>query len=212
MFSFNLFSLTRNILQQVAVHICTLLLCIWLLLQSVTVCAQLLTVEQAIEIALKNNYDILLARNEAEIASRNNSVGHAGMLPRITGTISDNFTLNNLNQKFTNGSEINTSGVTGINLSAGVALNWTLFDGLRMFAAKTRLQNLEEAALLQLKNEMQSVIANVLISYYDVVRANQQLKAIEEAIKISEERVKLADAKFKAVPRAKQIYCKPGLI
>lgn len=158
--------------------------------------AQTLTIEQAIELALKNNYDILLAKNEAEIATRNNTVGNAGMLPRVTGTVTDNFTLNTLNQRFSNGNEINTTGVTGNNLGAGVALNWTLFDGLRMFAAKSRLKRLEEIGALQLKDEMQTVIANVMNAYYDVVRAQQQLRATEEAIKISEERVKLADAKF----------------
>lgn len=158
--------------------------------------SQPFTIEQAVERALKNNYDVLLAKNEADIASRNNSVGNAGMLPRINGTLSDNFTLNNLNQEFSNGNEINTTGVTGNNLSAGIALNWTLFDGLRMFAAKSRLNKLEEIGLLQLKDEMQTVVANVMNAYYDVVRAQQQLRATEEAIKISEERVKLADARF----------------
>lgn len=157
---------------------------------------EILTVEQAVAIALKNNYDILIARNAAEIADRNNTIGNAGMLPRITGNVSDNFTLNNLNQKFSNGNEIVTSGVTGNNLSAGVALNWTLFDGLKMFATKNKLQCLDEIGELNFKEEVQTVVANVMLVYYDVVRAKQQLKAIEEAIKISEERVKLADMKF----------------
>jgi len=157
---------------------------------------EILTPEQAIEIALKNNYDIQLAKNEAEIAVRNNSVGNAGMLPKVNATVSDNYTLNNLNQKFTNGTEIDKNNVTGNNLNAGVALNWTLFDGLKMFATKGKLKRLEEIGELQLKDEMQTVVANVLNAYYDVVRAQQQLSAIEEAIKISEERVKLADTKF----------------
>ncbi len=171
---------------------------VWgLLFVSVNVFAQeTLTVEQAVEIALKNNYDILLAKNEAEIADRNNTVGNAGMLPSITGNVGDNFTLNNLNQKFSNGNEINTNGVTGNNLSAGVALNWTLFDGLKMFATKSKLKRLEEIGELNFKDEVQTVVANVMLAYYDVVRAEQQLKAIDQAIKISEERVKLADAKF----------------
>lgn len=155
-----------------------------------------LTVEQAVEIALKNNYDILLAKNEAEIADRNNTIGNAGMLPVVNATVADNYTLNNLNQKFTNGTEINRNGVTGNNISAGVALNWTLFDGLRMFATKGRLKRLEEIGELRFKDEMQTVVANVMNAYYNIVSAQQQLKAIEEAIKISEERVKLADAKF----------------
>lgn len=157
---------------------------------------EMLTVEQAIEIVLKNNYDIQIATNDADIARRNNTVGNAGMLPRINGTLSDNFTLNNLNQKFSNGNEINTNNVTGNNLSAGAALNWTLFDGLKMFATKGRLKRLEQIGELALKDEIQTVVANTMTTYYDVVRAQQQLKAIDEAIRILEERAKLAEARY----------------
>jgi outer membrane protein TolC len=157
---------------------------------------ELLTVEQAINMALKNNFDIQIAKNDAEIASRNNTVGNAGMLPRVNGTVSDNYTLNNLNQQFTNGTEINKNNVTGNNLNAGVALNWILFDGLKMFATKSKLKRLEEIGELRFKDEVQAVVANVLNTYYDVVRAQQQLNSINEAIRISDERVKLADMKF----------------
>jgi len=160
-------------------------------------CAQeVLTIEQAVELALKNNYDIQIAKNDAEIASRNNTVGNAGMLPRVDAAVADNYTLNNLNQKFTNGTEINRNDVTGNNISAGVALNWTLFDGLKMFATKGKLKRLAEIGELQFKDEIQTSVANVMNAYYDVVRSQQQVKAIEEAIKISDERVKLADMKF----------------
>jgi multidrug efflux pump len=170
---------------------------ILLLVSATTMQAQdLLTVEQAVEIALKNNYDIQIAKNTAEIAHRNNTPGNAGMLPTVGATLGDNFTLNNLNQKFTNGTEINKNNVTGNNLNAGVALNWTVFDGLQMFAAKGRLKRLEQIGELQFKDEMQTVMANVITAYYDVVRAQQQLRAIDSAISISNERVKLAETKF----------------
>lgn len=156
-----------------------------------------LSIEQAVEIALKNNYDILLSRNDAEIAARNNTIGNAGMLPRINATVADNYTLNHLNQRFNNGNpEIDKSGVNGNNLTAGVALNWTLFDGLKMFATKAKLKRLAEIGELQFKDEIQTVVANVITNYYDVVRAELQLRAIDSAIRISEERVKLAEVKF----------------
>ncbi len=155
-----------------------------------------LTPEQAIEIALKNNYDILLAKNDAEIAARNNTPGNAGMLPRVDAYVTDNFTLNNLNQKLTTGTEIKRNNADGNTVGASVALNWTLFDGLRMFATKGRLNKLEEIGELQYKDQIQTAVADVLNSYYGIVGAKQQLVAIQEAISISGERVKLADMKF----------------
>ncbi|HMD68679.1 MAG TPA: TolC family protein, partial [Chitinivibrionales bacterium] len=54
----------------------------------------LLTADEAVSIALKNNYDILVARNDAEIAKVNNTPGNAGMLPTIAVAGSDNYSLN----------------------------------------------------------------------------------------------------------------------
>ncbi len=155
-----------------------------------------MTVDQAIETVLKNNYDVQIAKNVAEIAHRNNTVGNAGMLPKVNATVADNFTLNNINQKYTNGTEIKNNNVNGNAINAAAALNWTLFDGLKMFATKGKLKRLDQIGELQLKDEMQQVVANVIVAYYNVVAAKQQLKAINDAIAISEERVKLADTKF----------------
>lgn len=165
-----------------------------------------LTLEQAIELALKNNYDILIARNEAEIADKNNSIGNAGMLPTINATLADNYTLNNLNQQFVNQPEIARAGVNSNNLQAAVALNWVLFDGLRMFATKGRLSKLEEIGALQFKDQVQTTVAQVILAYYNVVGSKQQLIAIEEAIRIAEERAKIAEAKFTVGTSSKVDY------
>lgn len=173
-----------------------MLLFIGILLTVQLYAQETLTVEQAIETVLKNNYDVLIAKNEAEIAHRNNTVGNAGMLPRVNATVADNFTLNNINQKYTNGTEIKNNNVTGNGINAAAALNWTLFDGLKMFATKGKLKRLDQIGELQLKDEMQQVVANVIVAYYNVVAAKQQLKAVNDAIAISQERVKLAEMKF----------------
>lgn len=180
----------------------------FMLLCTGTLAAQeTLTLEQAIELALKNNYDILIARNEAEIADKNNTIGNAGMLPAINATLSDNYTLNNLNQQFSNGApEIARAGVNGNNVQAAVALNWVLFDGLRMFATKGRLSKLEEIGALQLKDQVQTTVAQVILAYYNVVGSKQQLIAIEEAIRIAEERAKIAEAKFTVGSASKVDY------
>lgn len=157
---------------------------------------EVLSLEQAIELALKNNYDIRIAKNREDIASINNSAGKAGMLPRANVTLTDNASLTNLNQEFSNGLEVNTKNVTGNVVNPSFNISWTLFDGLKMFATKSRLKRLEEIGELNYKDTLQAVVAQTIIAYYDAVSAQQQLKAINEAIRISEERVKLADRKF----------------
>jgi len=156
-----------------------------------------LTLQAAIDIALQNNFDIAIAKTQAEIAARNNTVGNAGMLPRVQATLSDNYSINNLNQVFTNGTEIDRNNVTGNNLNAGVSLGWTLFDGMKMFATKSKLKRLEEIGTIQLKQEIENTIASVMNAYYGLAQATQQADFIKENIRITEERVKLSDSKFK---------------
>jgi hypothetical protein len=51
---------------------------------------ELLTIEDAVKIALENNYAIKIAANELTIGKTNVSIGNAGMLPRATASIIDN--------------------------------------------------------------------------------------------------------------------------
>jgi len=67
---------------------------------------QLLTADDAVGIALKNNYDVLVAHNDAEIAKVNNTPGNAGMLPTVAVTGSDNYSLASGYQKPAAGPEL----------------------------------------------------------------------------------------------------------
>src|SRR6187401_848864 len=98
-----------------------------------------LSLNDAIGIALKNNYSILIVRNNVSISTNNNTMGNAGMLPSVTATGTVSETVNDLNQKYTDSRIVDSKGVVTSNANAGVALDWTLFDGFRMFIEKNRL-------------------------------------------------------------------------
>ena len=171
-------------------------LCLILSLSVLNANAQLLSIDEAIEIALKSNYDILIAKQNLETVKANNTVGNAGMLPNINATVGDNFSVNNLNQKFTNGTEIVRNNVLGNNLNTNIALNWTVFDGFRMFITKNKLNQLEAMERFNLMESVQNKVAEVILAYYDITRQQQQLKTLKEGLNISEERRKIAEAKF----------------
>lgn len=157
---------------------------------------EVLTPEQAVALALSENFDIVLAKNEADIAKINNNNATAGMLPTINVTTGDVFNLNNINQKFTTGQEVKKNWVPVNGFNAGLNLNWTVYNGLRMFATKDRLAALQSLGEIQLKNQIQEVVAQTLSVYYEIVRQKQQLKALSETAKISDERVNLSQVKF----------------
>lgn len=158
--------------------------------------APLLTLEDAIGTALKNNYNILLAKNDSASFALDRSYAYAAFLPRLNASGTKIWNVNAQKQELANGSKRDTSGIKSSNLVGAVNLNWTLFDGLKMFATRDRLKELEQLGALNIKLQVVNTIAAVNSNYYNIVRRKQQLKAIEEQISISAERVKLADRKL----------------
>lgn len=158
--------------------------------------APLLTLKDAVEIALKNNYNIKLAQNNTTIAKNNVTPGNARMLPTVTGNASSSNSLQNTTQTRTDSSitRINNANNTGI--SYGVSLNWTIFDGFLMFANYDALKERDRLSQVLLRDTIQATLANVLSTYYNLVNQNEQIKALQGAIAISRTQLRFANDKF----------------
>ncbi|MEJ7766332.1 MAG: TolC family protein [Chitinophagaceae bacterium] len=156
----------------------------------------MLSVEEAIGSALKNNYDIETVRIDSTSYAIDNAYALAAFLPGLSGNASRLFTTNNQNQKLSDGSIRDRNGIKSNNMAASVNLRWTLFDGLRMFATRQKLAEFQRLGEFAVKQQVVTTVAAVINNYYDIVRQKQQLKAIEEQISINDERVKLADRRF----------------
>jgi outer membrane protein len=155
-----------------------------------------LTVEQAIAATIENNYDIQLLRNDSTSYALDKSYARAAFLPRVNATTGLVFNNNNQKQKFSDGTKRQSSGIRSSNLSGSVQLNWTVFDGFKMFATRDKLTGFVKLGELNIRNQIVNSVAAVINNYYNIVRQKQQLKAIEEQMSINEERVKLAEKKF----------------
>lgn len=161
-----------------------------------SIAQELLKLEDAVTIALENNYDIKLAKNELKIDELNNTAGNAGMLPTINALVTDNNSITNTKQTQADGSERTLDGARNMNLTYGVGLDWTVFDGLRMFARKEQLNILQKQGEAELKLAILTKISEVYLNYFDLVQQQQQLAAIDTAIVISQERVTTAQNRF----------------
>ncbi len=155
-----------------------------------------LTVEQAIGATIENNYDIQLLRNDSSSYALDKSYARAAFLPRVNATTGLIFNNNNQKQKLADGSKRQSSGIKSNNISGSVQLNWTVFDGFKMFATRDKLTEFVRLGELTIKNQIINSVASVINNYYNIVRQKQLLKAIEEQMSINEERVKLAEKKF----------------
>ena len=161
--------------------------------------APLLTPEEAVRIALENNYDIRIVRGDAEIARLNNTKANAGMLPTVNFVAGENAGLSAFQQQnLADGRLIEAYGRFNNNINAGVQLSWTLFDGKRMQIAKKRLEELETLGQLNLQSAVQQTTADVLLGYYAIVYGRLLERSTEEVIALNEERLRIAEARLAA--------------
>lgn len=158
---------------------------------------ELLTVEDAVKIALENNYEIKIASNDLKIDKQNVSLANAGILPSLNGVLTENSSILDTKQTQQDGSVRELDGAKNMNLSYGVALNWTIFDGFRMFARYDQLKELQKLGDAELKLAIFSKVSDVISTYYDLAQQKQQLTALDTAIVISNLRVTTADNRYK---------------
>lgn len=157
---------------------------------------RIVSLEEAIATALQNNYNILLAKNDSMAAALDYSYKNAGFLPRLNGNLGTAWNNNAQKQILADGSKRESKGLKSNNITAQLALNWTLFDGMKMFATRDKLEEFVKLGELGIKNQLINTVASVITTYYNIVRQKQQLKAVEEQMSLSQERVKLAQYKL----------------
>lgn len=157
---------------------------------------QVLTLEDAVKIALQNNYDIRLAKNDLKVDQTNTDIGNAGMLPTVTANVIDNNGIQNASQTRTDGTVTSLDNAKNNSLNVGVGLDWTVFDGFRMFARYDQLKELQKLGEAQLKLTILTKISDVNEIYFDLVQQQQQLAALDTTLVISRQRLELAQNRF----------------
>ncbi|MNF28405.1 outer membrane channel protein [compost metagenome] len=157
---------------------------------------EVLTIEDAVKTALQNNYEIKIASNNLDIDKTNVATGNAGMLPVVTASVVDNKRVQNTSQTLASGTVNELDNAKNNSLTYGVGLDWTIFDGLKMFARYDQLKELQKLGEEQLKFTVLTKVWEVNNAYYDLVQQQQQLAAIDSTIIISTQRLALAQNRF----------------
>ncbi len=158
----------------------------------------ILTLEEALRIGLDNNFGILLVRNDKIIAENNNTIGNAGMLPRINLSGSRNFSVNDSRQEFLTGQINERNNAQSQAFSYGAQLNWTIFDGFRMFRRYGQLKSLEKKAGMQELLAVEQTIQSIYNQYFGLVLLEKRQAFQERSLQLSNERVRLSEKRLKS--------------
>ena len=156
----------------------------------------LLTAKDAVQIALENNFEIKLSQNDLRVAKENLTYGNAGMLPNVTGNFTQNNSVMNSSQVQANGDKRSLSNAKNNNMSYGVSIGWTIFDGFAMFSRYEQLKELQKQGEFELKKTILAKVSDVISTYYTIVEQQNLLNAIDSSINISMERLRTAENRF----------------
>ena len=151
----------------------------------------LITLDDAISIALKNSLEVQIAKNDVEANTLLNNYGVAGGLPLIAATASNVEQIQNITQELQTGTGTNRRGAEGNNTNAGITASILLYNGRRVVATKKRLAELQYQSNEVLNSQIQNTIAAVMTSYYDVVRQLSYMNTVRFSILASQKRLEI---------------------
>jgi len=157
-----------------------------------------LTLDEAIATALKNSYEIEIAKNNVEANTILNNYGVAGGLPLVTASATNTEQVTQINQKLTDGTEINRNAALGNNTQASLAVGILLYNGKRVVSTKKRLAEQQFQSTELLNSQVQNMVALVMTSYYDVVRQLSYLNTVRTSIQASEKRLEILTVRKEA--------------
>lgn len=134
-----------------------------------------LDLSTALTRALENNYDLIISEKDLEVASLNNNWGIAGRYPTIS------FDVNNANT-------IDNDRNQSTRLTAGIGLNWLLFDGFRVNITKDQLGLREELSSGLLALNVENTVEDVILAYNNVLLQKETLKVFKDLMDLSYDR------------------------
>ena len=151
---------------------------------------------EAIEMALKFNFDIREANNNQDIAENNASKKNSGFLPSVSANGGANFAITNSENTFTSGDIQSATGVQTQRYNASIGANYTLYNGETRKYNFKKFQESLNMSELQSRAVIETVIVNIFASYYEVARLTQNEGTQKETLGISEERLRRAQLTF----------------
>lgn len=157
-----------------------------------------LSLDEAIKIGLKNNFDIRLARNLEEITALNAVPGQAGFLPILNVTSNRSFSVADVEQQFVNDSSprvIDNAKSNNFNISP--QLQWVIFDGFGMFATLDRLKELEAEGIENTKVAVENTVAAIANAFYLIALEEARLEVLKNTMEISRQRLRISEDLYK---------------
>ena len=163
-----------------------------------------LTKEEALSIALEQNFGILISRNTTEIEKNNSSLLNSEYLPSVAISSGGNYTESDAEIAFPG--QVDDQGNPIPNrvfedqetqrFNAGINVNYTLFDGLGRKYTYKRLKEQYALSELQLRETIEFTILQLFEVYFNIAQLTESNAILQDNLAVSQERQKRAEYAF----------------
>lgn len=147
-----------------------------------------LTLDDAILLGLKNNFDIRIAKEDYNIAALTNKQGTAGRWPSIEIGVNSINRFGNNPVFNPNSMEFGRVDQTVSTISPYLELRWLLFDGLSVTMNKQKLDLLEQFSYGYSTIVIENTIQAIILGYYFALLEIERLKVLTEVKDLSGDR------------------------
>ena len=171
--------------------------------------AETLTLDQAIDLALRNNPGLKAADAQVEIADAGVLRSVSGFLPKVT--VSETWSRTDsplmvlgtkLNQEIVTPADFNPAVLNNpdliSNYNTRLAVMQPVFNGGKEYIGKKQAGLAREASVQDRERSRQETVFNVIKAYYGVLLANEYHKVAVQSLETTAATVKLAEARYKA--------------
>jgi len=155
-----------------------------------------LSKEDAIALALKNNFGVIIAKNNLKIADNNKNILNSGYLPSLTGNAGGSFDQNNQEATFQDGSVRAIDGAETTRYNASLNLNFTLFDGLGRWYDYKRLKEEYGLSELETRETIETTMIQLYTVYFEVARLTENIKVLEDTFSNTQKRLQRSEYSF----------------
>lgn len=144
-----------------------------------------LSLEDALKVALKQNFDIQLTEKAIEINVIQNTWGQAGRYPTVTLSGQQG---NSISDQSKNPTSFIQALLMTNNLQGAANVNWTLFNGFRVKANKEKLEQLQAQSEGNATLVVENTIQGVILNYYQAKLQQEKIKLLETVIELSRQK------------------------
>ena len=154
-----------------------------------------LLLADALDIGLRNNYQLQILRANELIAKNRNNAANADFLPTVGLDGAYSFTSTNTQQEFFNGESRSATAAGSRNANASLQANWTVFDGFRRQALREILILEEQRTQAFTRAEVLRLIEQIELAYYQLAEMQRSIELTQLSIALNKAIMELAEQK-----------------